>query len=79
MSIKKAKESCGYEAKPFRQQCGNCGSFRSDFVIPEWAIRNTIDRSKFENGTFAKQEKNLRCAAYGFAVKKTALCKMWRK
>jgi len=42
-------------------------------------MRNAIDRAKFENGTFAKQEKNIRCAAYGFAVKKTALCKMWKK
>ena len=80
MSVKKAKEHCGYEAKPVLATCGNCGAFASEFMIPEWALlpgkENT--RKQFEDGTYAKVEKNLRCTDHGFATKKMAACKLWR-
>lgn len=77
MSVKKAKEHCGYEAKPVLPTCGNCGAFASDFEIPAWVTQDA-DRAKFENGTYAKVEKNLRCVDHGFATKKMASCKLWR-
>lgn len=77
LSVKKAKEHCGYEAKPVLPTCGNCGAFASDFGVPAWVTTNS-DLEKFENGTYAKVEKNLRCTDHGFATKKMANCKLWR-
>ncbi len=80
MSVKKAKEHCGYEAKPVLPTCGNCGAFASDFEIPAWAMESGHEdaRRRFEDGTHAKVEKNLRCTDHGFATKKMAACKLWR-
>lgn len=80
LSVKAAKEHCGYQAKPVLSTCANCGAFSSDFVIPEWAMEPGKERTReqFENGTYAKVEKNLRCNDHGFATKKMAACKLWR-
>lgn len=77
MSTKEAKEHCGYQAKPTLQTCGNCAAFASNFEIPSWVATDS-DRKKFEDGTYAKVEKNLRCTDHGFATKKMAACKLWR-
>ena len=80
MSVKKAKEHCGYEAKPVLPICGNCGAFASDFEIPAWAMKPGEERARkdFEAGIYAKIEKNLRCTDHGFVTKKMASCKLWR-
>lgn len=80
MSAKKAKEHCGYEAKPVLPTCGNCDAFASDLEIPAWAMKPGMEvtRSQFEDGTHAKVEKNPRCTDHGFATKKMAACKLWR-
>lgn len=77
MSVKQAKEHCGYEAKPTLPVCGNCGAFSSDFEYPSWALTKG-ERAKFDDGTYPKVEKNLRCLDHGFATKKMAACKLWR-
>jgi len=78
MTVKQAKEHCGYEAKPIRQMCANCEAFRSDFVIPEWARSNKAIVRTFKDGRRAKIEKNCRCADHGFSVKKQAVCRLWK-
>jgi len=77
MSVNKAKEHCGYEEKPVRNVCGNCAAFASDFVYPTWV--NTEQKRKwFDEDGYSKTEKNMRCTDHGFAVKKTAVCRLWR-
>ena len=80
LSVKAAKQYCGYQAKPVHPTCGNCGAFASDFEIPAWATGPWEDmtRKQFEDGTYAKVEKNMRCTDHGFATKKRATCKLWR-
>jgi hypothetical protein len=80
MSVKAAKEHCGYQAKPVLPTCGNCGAFASDFEVPDWAKKPGEEYicKKFESGEYAKVEKNLRCTDHGFATKKMASCKLWR-
>jgi hypothetical protein len=78
MSPKKAKEHCGYIAKPEHNTCSNCGAFASDFIYPIWVV-SEADRAKYDIMRYAKLEKNLRCTDHGFAVKKTATCGLWRK
>lgn len=79
MSPKKAKEHCGYEAKPTLPTCGNCGAFASDMVLPAWMAEEQKDwkgdeYTAEEHGV----EKNMRCTDHGFATKKMAACKLWR-
>lgn len=76
LSVQAAKEHCGYQAKPEFPTCGNCRAFASDFSIPLW-VRADSDRALFEDGTYAKVEKNMRCTDHGFATKKLATCKLW--
>ena len=80
LSVKAAKEHCGYQAKPVLPTCGNCGAFASEFKIPAWAMEPGHEdaRKQFESGNYAKVEKNLRCTDHGFATKKMAACKLWR-
>ena len=76
-NVKKAKDHCGYEAKPVLRTCGNCAAFASDFVTPAW-VKTDRDRAYVEDGTYAKQEKNMRCTDHGFATKKLATCRLYR-
>ena len=55
------KTNQGYELKPVFAICSNCKHFKSDKIINEWNYED---------------EKNIRCELGGFAVKKTATCKM---
>ena len=80
LSVKKAKEHCGYQGKPVLPTCGNCGAFASDMALPAWMEEQKTDRRGTQytvekNGV----EKNLRCLDHGFAVKKMAACKLWRQ
>lgn len=84
-NVKKAKEDCGYEERPFQEMCSNCGAFSSEMILPAWMIeRNkTIEEAKLkyvEIYTVEKNgvEKNLQCADHGFAVKRTSRCAKWR-
>ena len=77
MSVKKAKERCGYDAKPAFKTCGTCGAFASSFEYPEWC-KGDVQRSYYDLRGYAKVEKNLRCADHGFATKKGATCRLWR-
>ena len=76
LNVRAAKEHCGYEAAPTLPTCGNCGAFASDFVPPTWVKPEELH--KWEDGTYAKVEKNLRCLDHGFSVKKMAACRLWR-
>lgn len=77
LSPAKAKEHCGYQDKPMRSACGNCAAFASDMVYPTWC-RTPEERADFDAKRYAKVEKNMRCTDHGFAVKRTAVCKLWR-
>lgn len=77
MNVKKLKEACGFEISPVRTACSNCAAFASDFAYPSWC-RTEEERIEFDEKGYAKNEKNLRCADHGFAVKKHSLCKQWR-
>lgn len=77
--VKQAKAHCGYEERPVHQTCGNCGAFSSELALTarmvgkvHWLTKEPYTVEK--NGV----EKNLRCSDHGFAVKKTANCKLWR-
>jgi hypothetical protein len=76
MSVKKAKEQCGYEEKPVRASCSNCKAFASDMEYPSWC-KTQAERSEFDSKGYAKLEKNMRCIDHGFAVKKLGLCRLW--
>lgn len=78
MNIKQAKEHCGYEAKPVHHQCGNCGAFASEMVYPAW-VKTDIQRMNYDKAGYALVERNMRCVDHGFATKKTATCRLWRK
>ncbi len=39
LSVKAAKDHCGYQAKPTFPVCGNCGAFVSDFEKVEKNLR----------------------------------------
>lgn len=80
MSQKKAREHCGYQAKPRTDICSTCGAFAMDMMVPKWVTEpgNESYLVKFENGTYKKLEKNIRCTDHGFVVKKTARCNLWR-
>ena len=80
LSVSKAKEHCGYKAKPVFNTCANCGSFKSEMKLPEWMA----ERGKDWDGTqFTVEndgvEKNMRCTDDGFSTKKTATCNLWRE
>ena len=72
-----AKQHCGYEEKPFRKACRNCAAFASDMEYPTWC-RTPERRADFDAKNYAKVEKNMRCTDHGFAVKKLAVCNLWR-
>lgn len=79
MSVKSAREHCGYNAKPILPVCGNCAAFASDKVLPAWMEDDNkyVGKQRYnvdEHGV----EKNLRCLDHGFAVKKMANCKLFR-
>jgi len=85
LSVKKAKDHCGYEQKPVQKICKNCAAFSSDLVLPKWMVeinevRLAIQgrRERIYDAKTDGQEKNLRCTDHGFAVKKTASCKLWK-
>lgn len=59
----KAKENQGYSQGGMK--CSNCSMFSSEIVQKETSY-----------GT-REQEKNLRCAVGGFAIKKNACCTLW--
>lgn len=79
MPVKKAKEHCGYEAKPVFNTCANCAAFASDMELPAWMQEEKKDWDGTEY-TVEKHgiEKNLRCTDHGFVTKKLATCKLWR-
>ncbi len=77
LSPKQVKEHCGYEEKPMRIACGNCAAFAGDMVYPMWC-RTPEEQADFDAKSYAKVEKNMRCTDHGFAVKRTAVCKLWR-
>jgi len=78
MDVKKAKEHCGYTAKPVLPVCGNCGAFTSERKLPAWMV----EYNKNQPGNCSVEdhggERNMRCTDHGFAVKKMASCKLWR-
>lgn len=61
----KAKENQGYESKPHPHICATCVHFTSE-----------IEKHQSVFGDYTK-ERNRRCGLGGFAVKKTATCRMW--
>lgn len=79
MTVKAAKEHCGYQDKPVLQTCGNCGAFASTMKLATWMEERNAETGQ-EEYTVEKNgvEKDLRCADHGFAVKKMAACKLWR-
>jgi len=83
MNTKKAKEHCGYQEKPVLPVCSNCRNFTSDLVLPAWMIEHNaqVQTSEKDGIIYTTEkngvEKNLRCKAHGFAVKKTATCGTW--
>jgi len=60
-----AKDAQGYEAHPRQRVCGNCRSYISE-----------VETCKSVFGGTYSNEKNKRCTIGGFAVKKTAVCKL---
>jgi hypothetical protein len=91
LSVKKAREHCGWKAKPDLPTCGNCGAFASDLVAPAWMRRDLETEGAIRVGNPArifktvdalpdsyKVESGLRCVDHGFSTKKTASCKLWR-
>lgn len=87
MSLKDTKAACGYQDKPFQKTCSNCAAFTSERVLSSWMIkRNASGQGVYlanDNEPYTAEkhgtEKNMRCTAHGFAVKKTALCNDWRE
>lgn len=84
MSAKEVKASMGYLDRPMLPVCSNCVSFASDMVLPPWMV----ERNKSGEGVYFKEneqyalekhgvEKNLRCSAGGFAVKKMGSCRQF--
>ena len=94
LSTKKAKEHCGYSAKPLLPTCGSCGAFASDKVVPAWMLLELktcgvlrIHSNSGASREFSmveevpeayKVEAAMRCTDHGFATKKMAACKLWR-
>lgn len=60
-----AKEFQGYVAKPVPHTCVNCKHYTSEITVVEhrWG--------SYEN------ETDIRCGIGGFAIKKTATCKLF--
>ena len=78
--VKKAKDHCGYEPKPVLPVCVNCAAFRREMVTPAWLVKNYPDGELGGNPlSYYAQEKNLRCADHGFAVKKMATCRLFKE
>ena len=61
----KAKQTQGYMPKAEPRTCVTCMHFQMD----------TIERESY--GQTWKEDKNLRCAIGGFAVKKMGTCNLW--
>jgi len=74
--VQKAKEHCGYEAKPVTQHCSNCGAFASDMWYPGW-VKTEDQKADFDR-KYAKIEQNRRCTDHGFSIKKKTCCRLWR-
>lgn len=60
----KAKEEQGYDPKPVPRICSTCMHFSS-----------RKEKLVHEFGTYT-QEKDIRCSIGGFAIKKTAACRL---
>lgn len=77
---KKAKELCGYQAKPVQQTCGNCAAFAFDKIIPDWLLAD--GRTSYCGRPISVEEfgvtKNQRCTAFAFATKRSATCNEWK-
>ncbi len=56
-----AKKAQEYDERPYLKVCGNCINYRSE--------------QKNKPGEYS-EEKNMRCAIGGFAVKKSRTCKL---
>lgn len=74
-----AKAHQGYKEKPEPRTCCACRHFGSDLRLPIWTARAKEDGERHWSGRAYSVEldgaqKNLRCLAGGFAVKKTATC-----
>lgn len=80
MTVKQAKEHCGYQEKPTLPTCGNCGGFASEKQLPAWMIQANAERLNRMPYTVEAQgvEKNMRCLDHGFATRKTAGCRLFR-
>ena len=77
-----AKAAQGYEPKPVSSTCGNCANFTSELRLSAYCIhKNAKDVARGMKPAFTVenygQERNLRCALGGFAVKKTATCRQF--
>lgn len=66
-----ARAAQGYMLKP--RVCGGCKRYRSDMVLPIWAIEMYGPKADDKY----KIEKNKRCGLGGFAVGKSACCSKW--
>lgn len=63
MSVKQAKDSQRYIAKPIFPTCSNCAFFKSDFIAGAYGY---------------VEEKNIRCGHGNFKVNKNATCSLHR-
>jgi len=59
MATQNKKDLVGYNPKPKQRTCSNCKQYSSDSVKHLYGY---------------VEEKNIRCALHGFAVKKSANC-----
>jgi hypothetical protein len=62
----KAKDAQGYNPKPVWPECRNCAYYTSEKIEKEYY------------GDRWDEEKKIRCALGGFAIKKTATCNKYK-
>ena len=79
-----AKKSQEYRIEPLC--CASCKHFCSDLVPIKWMVdrnKEYVAAGRAEPYDLTRptnlKEGNLRCGIGGFAVKKTACCKLWEE